>query len=88
MARHAVMVRQLCVLQPFAPDSSPPLLVRVEAVWQASGAMAFSFGLRPGPGWDSLEGMRIPSRTGFPQRRGPMICHFILEADELAKDVV
>jgi len=35
MARHAVMVRQLCVLQPFAPDSSPPLLVRVEAVWQA-----------------------------------------------------
>lgn len=80
MARHAVMVRQLCVLQPFAPDSSPPLLVRVEAVWQASGAMAFSFGLRPGPGWDSLEGLRIPSRTGFPQRRDGLWDHTCFEA--------
>ncbi len=80
MARHAVMVRQLCVLQPFAPDISPPLLVRVEAVWQASGAMAFSFGLRPGPGWDSLEGLRISSRTGLPQRRDGLWDHTCFEA--------
>lgn len=80
MARHSVMVRQVCVLHPFAPDQSPSLLVRVETVWQATGVMDFSFGLRPGAGMDTLAGLRLASQAAPAQRRDGLWRHTCFEA--------
>ena len=47
MARHPVMVRQVCPLIPFSADTSPPLLASAEFVWKEHNTLELSFSLRP-----------------------------------------
>ena len=47
MARHPVMVRQVCPLVPFSPDASPTLLASAEFVWEEQNTLELSFSLRP-----------------------------------------
>jgi len=47
VARHPVMVRQVCPLVPFSPDASPTLLASAEFVWEEQNTLELSFSLRP-----------------------------------------
>jgi hypothetical protein len=47
MARHPVMVRQVCPLVPFSANTSPLLLASAEFVWEEHNTLELSFSLRP-----------------------------------------
>jgi hypothetical protein len=80
MARHSVMVRQVCSLHPFASELSPTLSIRVEFVWRESGQLELSFGLRPLLPSGDLEELLLPPLQPTPQRLDDLWQHTCFEA--------
>jgi len=80
MARHSVMVRQVCPLHPFDPEVSPALSIRVETVWTESGLLELSFGLRPAAPALDLESLLLAPASSPVQRCDHLWQHTCFEA--------
>ncbi|MBL6797317.1 MAG: DOMON-like domain-containing protein [Synechococcus sp. BS307-5m-G39] len=71
MARHPVMVRQVCPLVPFSPDASPKLLASAEFVWEEHNTLELSFSLRPSQSGQPLPTLKFTSAApGSSERSG------------------
>ena len=59
MARHPVMVRQVCRLHPFESESQPSLRMVAEVLWLETGLLELTFNLQAKSESDALKDLKV-----------------------------
>ena len=59
MARHPVMVRQVCRLHPFESESQPPLRMVADVLWLETGLLELTFNLQAKSESDALKDLKV-----------------------------